>query len=252
MAAVLSKRTRGRLSILVIGVFVVFAALLAGNVLVVAGKALLGTVGVDVSQPIVKVTLSSVLLQGAGFGAIALGFYGVYQRTVEDGTEYVSLREFVLLYRPSRPQLLFAVAGYLLLFAVALLTALVSSLLGVAPAPNEIATIAQQQPVTLLLLAALSYLVVAPAEELLYRGIIQLHFREAFSPSLAIAATSFIFAISHIGAISGTGVTASLISVFLISVILGAFYEYTDNLAVPILMHGSYNATQFLLLYIRA
>jgi hypothetical protein len=34
------------------------------------------------------------------------------------------------------------------------------------------------------------------------------------------------------------------------SVVFGIVYEYTNNLVVPVLIHGAYNATLFSLLYL--
>ena len=38
----------------------------------------------------------------------------------------------------------------------------------------------------------------------------------------------------------------------MLSLILGILYEYTDNLVVPILVHGAYDAVLFSLQYLMA
>jgi len=61
-----------------------------------------------------------------------------------------------------------------------------------------------------------------------------------------------VFAIIHYPSLSGSP-TGQLIYVAIISVpglIFGVAYEYTDNLVVPALIHGLYNATLFALLYV--
>lgn len=244
------NHTKRKASALLTGVSLTILAFGLGNIVFSVGRAVISRFGVDPSKPVVQIALSSIFLQGVAFVSVVLGYYYVNRRMANSGVEYASLREFVLLRFPSLPDLGFSVAGYLTVFALALIISAISQLLGIQPAANQILTTAEQQPVALLVLAVLSYLVVAPGEELLFRGVIQLRLREAFSPVVAIVAASALFAVSHIGSVSGPGVIPSLISVFSIAFVLGGFYEHTDNLTVPIIIHGTYNATQFMLAYV--
>lgn len=239
-----------RISALLTGVSLTVLAFGLGSIVFAVGGDIVSSLGIDVEKPTVQIILSSVLLQGVAFGAVVLGYFQIHQWVSESGIEYASLREFVLLRSPSLPDVLFSVAGYLAVFGIALSISVISQLFGVEPATNQILTTAKQQPVALLVLVALSYVVVAPGEELLFRGVIQLHLRDAFSPISAIVAASVLFAVSHVGSVSGPGTLSSLISVFGVALVLGGFYEYTDNLTVPILIHGTYNATQFALSYL--
>lgn len=102
-----------------------------------------------------------------------------------------------------------------------------------------------------------SVLIVGPAEELLYRGVIQEYLKEAFGNfpekygvGVSIGVTSFLFAIIHLPAYGGFSqgiipVLLSMITIFALSTVLGLMYEYTDNLIVPALGHGLYNALVF-------
>jgi hypothetical protein len=46
--------------------------------------------------------------------------------------------------------------------------------------------------------------------------------------------------------------TTALSALFALSLVLGATYEYTDNLVVPSLVHGAYDAIIFTLIYAQA
>nr|WP_233265024.1 CPBP family intramembrane glutamic endopeptidase [Halomarina oriensis] len=104
----------------------------------------------------------------------------------------------------------------------------------------------------LLLLVPLSLVLVGPGEELFYRGVVQGWLRESFGPVGAVLTASVLFASIHVPGLVGasaTSVVATLAIITFLAVYLGALYEYTGNLVVPALVHGLYNATQFLLAY---
>ncbi|WP_276245858.1 CPBP family intramembrane glutamic endopeptidase [Haladaptatus sp. YSMS36] len=102
----------------------------------------------------------------------------------------------------------------------------------------------------LLVLIPISILVIGPTEELLFRGVLQRYLGESFWTGTAIAISSFLFALAHVptsfvatpdlGAVAVTGVI-----LFGISVILGVIYDRTQNLVVPMLVHGLYDAVLF-------
>lgn len=103
--------------------------------------------------------------------------------------------------------------------------------------------IAETSPIFLLVLAILSVVLIAPAEELLFRGAIQGRLRERLGAFPAIALASILFGSLHLFNYSGDILpiimTTGLIVV--IGGILGYLYERTQNLAVPILIHAIYN-----------
>ncbi|MFB9808419.1 lysostaphin resistance A-like protein [Haladaptatus pallidirubidus] len=123
---------------------------------------------------------------------------------------------------------------------------------GIQSAQNEIATLGEQDPRVFLLLIPLSFLLIGPGEELLYRGVVQERLRESFGRWPAIALASLIFAFVHVFSLQGqdTGIIVYLGILFVLSPILGAAYEYTRNLVVPALIHGAFNALQFGLAYL--
>ncbi|MFC7007671.1 CPBP family intramembrane glutamic endopeptidase [Halalkalicoccus salilacus] len=95
----------------------------------------------------------------------------------------------------------------------------------------------------------LSILLVGPGEELLFRGIIQQLLRIRFGVPVGITIASVIFAVAHVGSLTGEGLVATLATYVVLSLILGVSYEYSENLVVPATIHGLFNAIQFLALY---
>ena len=109
------------------------------------------------------------------------------------------------------------------------------------------ATMAAGDPVAYYLaMVAVSILVVGPADELLFRGVIQGGLRRSFGAAPAILIASVLFGLLHVG-VDGTlteqlaymGVTV------LLGALLGVLYERTDNIVIPALAHGLYNAIIF-------
>ena len=95
----------------------------------------------------------------------------------------------------------------------------------------------------------------APAEEFLFRNIVQKRLYAAFTRVQAVGIASGIFALVHLPvylvlAESLAATTVSVSIVFGGAVIFGYLYARTDNLLVPIGAHATFNAIQFGLLYL--
>lgn len=213
-----------------------FGSYLAGSVLVVLIAQILVLAGIPVfDKPALLLGLSVVLLQGVAFGGGAL----VYLRTQGLGLEFVSVSV------PSRRDIMWTFGGFgALLGSLGVFTA-AFSYFGIESARNQIVELGSQQPSVFLALVPASLLLVGPGEELLYRGTIQERLAEVFSVRQAIVIASAIFAVIHIFSLQGTGKIVYLGVVFVLALILGITYEYTENLVVPALIHGGYNAVQF-------
>lgn len=126
--------------------------------------------------------------------------------------------------------------------AVALSTAL--QRLDLVPG-SVIGDAATADPTVLVGLAVLSVVVVAPVEEFLFRGVVQGRLREAFGPVGAVAGSSLLFGSVHLGNYTGAlaPVVAGALLIACVGVVLGALYERTGNLAVPVVAHAAYNVT---------
>lgn len=143
------------------------------------------------------------------------------------------------------------IAGVIVLFLASRVITLALQQFGLAPGTNQITRAGREQPQLFLVLIVLSFVAVGPGEELLFRGGVQGVLRRAYGPIPAIGLASAIFGVAHVTAVGGSqaGVTGYIVSAFLLGIVLGSLYEYTDNLFVPILIHGAYNAIAFFVKY---
>jgi len=142
-------------------------------------------------------------------------------------------------------------ATVLALALAAVLGALLT-LAGVEAAPSGLFELYADTPLVLLALAGIALLVNGPAEEILFRGAVQGRLRRSFGPAGAVAVASLLFAAVHIVAVVGTlgAALASAGVILAVALVLGAVYELTDNIVVPSLVHGLYNATLLTIAYL--
>ena len=175
-----------------------------------------------------------------GFLGVAVAF--VRRRGVAVPVEATSARDLA------------AVAGGVVVALVAA-TALSYGLVRLDLVPDSVVgEAAAADPTFLLALAVLSLVLVAPAEELLFRGAIQGRLRERFGPVPAIAVASLLFGSLHLTNYSGSvaSIVAGALLIAAVGAIFGTIYELTDNLVVPVLVHGFYNAVLLLTSYLAA
>ena len=222
-----------------------------GAFLVVALVVLLASVAVALGIPVLDaagIARGSALRLAlrSAFQFVGFGVAGVGYLLVTDRVGLVPVRW------PTRRDLKwFAVglAGLLGLYAVA--TALFGAL-GISGAESAIVEQGADQPVYFLFLVPVTILLVGPTEELVFRGILQGLFREAYGTPVAVAAASAVFAAVHISSYSGEGLFATLAVVLLLGGVLGVVYEKSGNLVVPAAIHGLFNTVQFVAAYATA
>lgn len=240
MAARVRRVLESRPGRVVLGIAIAFVGLASGALLVRGAAFLLETSGVSVT-PGLAVLLSAVLLQGVAFGGVSLAYLRVRGLDLS----------FVGLAVPDLREALAAASGYVLALLGAFSMVFLVFLADLDPARNRIADLGEGNPEVFLLLAVISFLLIGPGEELLFRGIVQGSLREVFEAPAAIVLATVIFAAAHTpslaGPLSGRALTVGLL--FVPGLVLGIAYEYTDNIAVPALIHGAYNATLFVLAY---
>ncbi len=233
--------TRRRVKRVLVALGLAIAGFLAGFLLVpVAGTITFGILGVA-ELTVVQVVLSLVVLQGIAFPLVALAYLRSRDLT----------RSFLRVYTPTRRDLKWGAGGFVLVFVLVYALVTVITFLN-APTAQRADQQVLQQPDVLLTLIPLSFLLIGPGEELLFRGVIQGTLREVFSAPAAIVIASAMFAPAHLVALQG-GVQALAVSVsilFVPSLVFGYAYERTRNLVVPALIHGAYNATIFALIYV--
>ena len=232
---------RGRVRAVGVGAAIAVAGFLVGLVLSAAGLAVRAVFDINLSLT-AGFVLGVVLLQGIAFPVTAFG--------------YLRLRglsfSFVKARLPSLRDGLWIVSGYVLVFVLVIGSLFVAVSLD-APTASRADQGALQDPETLIWLIPLSLLVIGPGEELLFRGVIQSRLRESFGPVGAIVLAGTMFAPAHILALTGSlqALAVTIAILFVPALVFGVVYELTDNLVVPAVVHGAYNATIFGMLYIR-
>jgi len=252
-------RLWGRVARTAVSVLLIAVALVVGTILVVVGTlALTGTAGSIATMVVVIVTLAEL-----GFVATA----GVFLLAASDGREYMRVA------RPSRRDWRYVVGGLVATYAVAAAAALASRAFdgasdlfstGDLGSANGLGSTGEFESAgglaggsletALLALVVVSILVIGPSEELLFRGVIQRYLSGVFSQASAILVASVLFTAVHAPtfALAASGLTsvAAAATIFAISTMLGYTYARTDNLVVPTVVHGVYDATLFGLVYL--
>lgn len=205
--------------------------------------------GMDALGPAV----AGLLALASVFAIPYLAFAGPGLATLRlRGFDWGDVRSYFGLGWPGIRDFLVVIGGWVLIIVLIFAAAAVVQLVGAQPAQNQTIEQVQNAPALILLLVPVMFLVVGPTEEILYRGVIQGHLREVMGPAPAITIASAIFAAAHLLALTG-GLTARVTTIALLFVpalVLGAVYEYTENLVVPIVLHGLHNSFLLAMLYV--
>jgi membrane protease YdiL (CAAX protease family) len=188
----------------------------------------------------------------------AISFVGF----ILSGVAYLRLRDdrsLVYLRRPRPSDLGWAVVGLvgillgsLVMGAVVdVLSALAETLFGVTveSGQNSIITQGRENPVLFLYMVPVALFFVGPAEELVFRGVVQGLLRRAFGVVPGVAFASLLFGLGHYLAISSGSAWTYILTAGALGLVLGAVYEYTESIAVPALAHGLWNAGLFVVNY---
>jgi len=165
---------------------------------------------------------------------------------------FLDVDELVPIRIPDGRAMAFIVGGTILLLACQLVINRLLQWADFAPGDNQAVLAGVGDPTYFLVMVPISLLFVGPAEELLFRGAVQGRLRQSWGMWPAIVTATVLFGLIHIPAISG-GFGAQLSYALLVGILgllLGYLYEYTQNILVPSLIHGAYNATLFGLLYL--
>lgn len=141
------------------------------------------------------------------------------------------------------------VGGFVGLFALLATITSIATQFGLQPSTNAVETLGRANPPLLLFLAVNALILNGPAEEFLFRGIVQGLFRDAYGVLPGVLLSSAAFGVVHYLSVSGGNVAYTLVVIATLGVVLGAVYEWSDNLVVPSVVHGLFNAAQFVALY---
>jgi len=238
--------TETRVVSVVHSILLVLAAFVAGSLVVALVGSLFRSAGLEIEPLAALAPLPYAAVTAAQF----LGFFAVigFYVAVQNGADYFSVGI------PSLRDLGMVVVGFVGLFAVSAAFSVLLGALDVDTATNQVITQSQQDPIRFLYLVPVTFLFVAPAEELLFRGLVQGLFRRAYGVVPAILLASVLFGAPHYLALLGSegSVGPKLVIITILGVVLGTLYEVTDNLAVPILVHGLWNSFSFVSQYLTA
>lgn len=230
-------RTRLTAGLAIVGAVGLLAAYLGTAVVAVPATIALGSIsrteGIVLSQ----------LGMAVGTGAVAVG----YLRLTDRSWSFLDLRI------PSLRDVGWTVGGLVALVVVLLAISALMTAVGAERSTHSTAETAAENPEILLVLIPAAVLVIGPFEELLYRNVIQKSLYGEFSRPGSVVVGSVLFAVVHVFAYDTDtigAVIASLAVVFGLSIVLGSIYERTENLIVPALVHGIYNAIVFANLYL--
>lgn len=220
---------------------VLFGAIVAAAVVVPAGLGALSGLGVATDGTAGQ--LATTVLQFAAFVAVV----GLFLAGAND-------RDLLSLSVPDPRDLALGLGSVVVLLVVQYGLLLGLSSLGILPVQNRAIDPSSHAPAYFLWMVLLSVLVVGPAEELLFRGAVQGLLKRAWGMWPALVGASLLFGLVHFNVGSGS-VTAKLAYAAiacLLGLMLGYLYEYSENLVVPALAHGGYNAVAFGFQYLEA
>jgi membrane protease YdiL (CAAX protease family) len=212
---------------------VIFLAFLAALIAASLGGVALAAAGYPQDGMVFRV--GATVLQFIGFGVGVAGYLLVTKQP-----------DLVRAHLPTRTDLVWVVVGFVALFTGAVAISAVLAQLGVQVAQNQVVVTGQDNPRFFLYMIPVSLLFVGPFEELVFRGVVQGLFRRRYGSAVAIGAAATLFGVAHLVALTGGGSRVSYLAVAaILGLVLGFTYERTENLAVPALVHGGYNALLF-------
>jgi membrane protease YdiL (CAAX protease family) len=224
-----------RLEAVLTSLGIVVAAYVAGIVVTSLGSSVASSLGYTLdSAPVAALSLRYALLP-AGFVLVVFGYLAGRDRP-----------ELLRWRRPTVRDLGWIVAGFLALIAASTALTEIITAMGIETAQNQAIVRGRENPVLFLVLLPITLLLVAPGEELLFRGVVQGQFRRAYGSVPAVLLASLLFGVSHSGALSGSGQLTYLAVATILGLILGAIYEHTENVLVPIAIHATWNSLLYL------
>jgi len=209
-------------------------ALVAQVLFVNAGLGLLDLAGLtEETTPVTFLTLRSAL---GLLGLLAAGLLALY-RLDDPG--------LVGIAPPTRRDIGLVVGGFALLAGLQFVVGALFDQFGVEIAENVIVERGREHPELFLVLVPVQFLVTGPAEEVLFRGVVQGLLRRTYGVVPGVVLASVLFALFHLPVFVGGAVLPGLLVVALSGLVLGALYEYSRTLVVPILAHALWNGLVF-------
>jgi len=207
----------------------------------------------------VEIPLDETAMPAGLYAAVnAISFVGFMLAAVA----FIQVRdEATLLHvrRPGLPDLKWIAIGvvgilvgaFVMGVVVEALSVVAETLFGsdVQTGQNNIIEAGRANPALLLYMIPVALFFVGPAEELVFRGVVQGLFRESFGVVPGIVAASALFGVGHYLAISSGSAWTYILTAGALGLVLGTVYEYSESIAVPAVAHGLWNSAIFVVNY---
>lgn len=235
-----------RLRALTHAVGLILVAYLLGAVCVFVATGLLRLGGITAESVASLPPLPYAVLTASQF----VGFF----LTVVAYLQWRDETDFFEVGLPSLRDVALVVGGFVALYGLNVAVSIAFQFLGVEIATNRVIEEGQQDSVRFLYMIPVTLFFVAPAEELLFRGVIQGLFRRVYGVVPGVAIASLLFGLVHYLALigSGSGKLSYVAVAAGLGLVLGALYEVSQNIAVPIVVHGLFNSFLFVGQYLLA
>ncbi|SMO32822.1 CPBP family intramembrane glutamic endopeptidase [Halorubrum cibi] len=183
-----------------------------------------------------------------------LGQFAGFLAAVGGYLVFTDQRDLLRVARPSLREVGIVVGAGVALLALQYGALFTLRQVGLSTGQNQAVVPAGDPVGYYLAMVAVSLLVVGPVEEILFRGVVQGGLRRAFDAAPAILIASALFGLVHLSGIQGTRAEqwAYVGVVVVLGCVLGVLYERTENVLVPGLAHGVYNAAIYAVLLANA
>lgn len=157
------------------------------------------------------------------------------------------------LNRPGAREALWMIGGTIVIILALLVIGLIAQLIEAEPPDQWFMEVLEQDVVLIVFMIAVVWLFNAPAEEFLFRNVIQKRLYDDFSGISAVVIASVLFAGVHVLTLvfvghDPVGILIPIVGIFIGSVVMGYAYLVTANLWVPIVIHALYNSFQMVIL----
>lgn len=223
-------RSAGHAILLVVGAFAL------GFLLALTAAQSLVSLGYSLDGDRLSFIVATSVFQFVGFYAAVYW----YARTVD------GFRELVYDRRPVLRDVAWVVGAVLVLLGVNYVLSELLFRIGLEGAQNEIITEGRERPALFLYLIPVTVLFVAPAEELVFRGVVQGLFRRAWGVLPGVLVASAFFAVAHYLALGAGGSRlATIVVIFVLGSLLGAVYELSGSIVVSTAVHAGWNVLIF-------
>lgn len=155
-----------------------------------------------------------------------------------------STDRFIQIKRPDLEGIAWIVLAPVVLIGLSLVFNPVLTAIGIEMSTGELTADPTRSLSQFVVFFVVAWLVAAPSEELLFRGVIQGRLRETMGPIWGVMVAAIIFALMHvfIGVLDGQqveGVVGWGVETLTRGLVFGAAYERTENLVIPSVIHAT-------------